>query len=95
MLKNMIFAVVGFALIVVGFYVVVPTWNLTGNAISGAANNVVTNPTLRGDVNFIGYTLTILVGYSFLAMGIGDVVYLLLYAWRRETIAGITEDDAF
>lgn len=87
MLKQLIYAIVGFFCVIIGFYFVVPAWNLTANGLSNAANNgLIPNAGYLNSVNTIGTDLNLLVGYSFLAMGVGIWLYLLLFAWRRQTI---------
>lgn len=93
MIRQMVYAVSGFFCVITGFYFLVPAWNLTANALTRAASTAVTNPTYLNNVNVIASDLNLLVGYSFLGMGIGIWLYLLLFAWRREVVTGIMEED--
>ncbi len=96
MLKQVIYATAGFFCVMIGFYFVYPAWNVTANALGDASNSgIIPNAVYLASVNTIGSSLNMLFGYSFLAMGIGVWLYLLIFAWRRKAITDQMEADAY
>ncbi len=81
-----VIAATGLISVVTGFYFLIPVWNELANSLLGASAPLITDPTYMANVNLIAFYLNILVGLSFIAMGVAIDIWVLLFAWRRETV---------
>lgn len=88
MIKEFIFATAGLICVAIGFFLVFPAWHETANALVSAGSAIGISPPYMTNIQTIATDLDILIGLSFIAMGAGMWVYVLLFAWRREAISG-------
>ncbi len=85
MIRQVLLATTGVTLVVISFYLLIPSWNGVDNGLTSITNNnPLITPAYALDVQLYGFYLNILFGYSFLIVGIGVWINLLLQAWRRE-----------
>jgi hypothetical protein len=86
LIREVIIGTSSFFLVVTGFYFLIPAWSLTSNAILGVDSTLVTNPTYLTNIAQEAAYLNTIVGLSFIATGIGIIIWLMVFSWRKTQI---------
>jgi hypothetical protein len=86
MIKIIVIGTLSFFMVITGFYFLIPAWSSASNGIIGIDQTIVTNPTYLANIEQEAIYLNTIVGYSFIAMGIGVWIWMLLASTRRQSV---------
>jgi hypothetical protein len=84
--RPVITATIGFACIIIGWFVLIPVWHQYATSLLDAAAPLVTIPAYWENITLLAYYLNLLLGISLIGMGCAIDIYILIFAWRREVV---------
>jgi len=92
MLRQTVTATIGFFCIITGWFFLIPAWHVYATSLLDAAAPLVTVTSYWNSIIQEAYYLNLIVGLSMIGMGVAIDIYILIFAWRRETVQDAMED---